>query len=433
MGANVNTNRDAALALAATGIPVFPAIVSWNEKAGKLDKRPAITGWQVGATMDPTQIGEWWRVYPEAVPGIELGRAGLVVIDLDRHPGAPDGVAAFKELCGEYRLAEQPVTLTASNGYHVYFKQPDGEPFGNGRGNLPDGIDVRGKGGWVVAPGAVHVRGEWKADPKRPGLGGSIPALPPFLVEKILPPKKAEGERTNGHGAGGDRERKYAEAALSGVAHEIAGTAPGKRNHTLNAIAFRMGHMIARGWIGRATVEGRLYDAAVTSGLVADDGDYAVRGTIKSGLDAGEREPHEDLRDKDQREREQAYDPNEPPRPLMREMPPADPFPIEALGPLAAAAKAIHDRVQAPLAICGQSVLAAATLAVQGHANVELPIGGKRSKPLSSYFVTVAESGERKTEADHHALWAIRSMRKTCARNTRRKSSNTRMIKRLTR
>jgi hypothetical protein len=59
----------------------------------------------------------------------------------------------------------------------------------------------------------------------------------------------------------------------------------------------------------------------------------------------------------------------EPPRPLMREVPPADPFPVDALGEaLAPAARAIHDRVQAPLAICGQSVLAAATLAVQAHA-----------------------------------------------------------------
>src|SRR6516164_3767034 len=103
----------------------------------------------------------------------------------------------------------------------------------------------------------------------------------------------------------------------------------------------------------------------------------------------------------------------ERPRPLMRELPSADPFPVEALGPvLAPAARAIHDRVQAPMALCGQSVLAAATLVVQAHADVELPIGGKRAKPLSSYFVTIAETGERKTEADYHALWAIRKHEK---------------------
>ncbi len=64
----------------------------------------------------------------------------------------------------------------------------------------------------------------------------------------------------------------------------------------------------------------------------------------------------------------------ETPRPLMREVPPAEPFPVDVLGGvLRSAAEAIHDRTQAPMAICAQSVLAAATLAVQGHADVELP------------------------------------------------------------
>ena len=95
------------------------------------------------------------------------------------------------------------------------------------------------------------------------------------------------------------------------------------------------------------------------------------------------------------------------PRPLMRELPPGDPFPIEALGGvLAPAARAIHDRVRAPLAICGQSVLAAATLAVQGHADIELPTGQKR--PLAEFYLTVAATGERKTSADIEALGPVR-------------------------
>ena len=93
--------------------------------------------------------------------------------------------------------------------------------------------------------------------------------------------------------------------------------------------------------------------------------------------------------------------------PAHRELPPADPFPVDALGTvLASAARAIHDRVRAPLAICGQSVLAAATLAVQGHANVALPMG--HAKPLSSFFVSVAATGERKTAADQEAAWPLR-------------------------
>jgi hypothetical protein len=77
----------------------------------------------------------------------------------------------------------------------------------------------------------------------------------------------------------------------------------------------------------------------------------------------------------------------EPPRPLMREPPAADPFPIDELGDvLAPAARAIHDRVQAPLAICGQAVLAIATLAVQAQADVELPT--QQVRPLTNYFLT---------------------------------------------
>ena len=96
------------------------------------------------------------------------------------------------------------------------------------------------------------------------------------------------------------------------------------------------------------------------------------------------------------------------PRPLMREIPPADEFPVDALGDvLGPAARAIHDRVQAPLAICGQSVLAAASLAVQGHADVVLPIGQGQAKPTSNYFITIASSGERKTGTDSQACWPV--------------------------
>jgi hypothetical protein len=97
----------------------------------------------------------------------------------------------------------------------------------------------------------------------------------------------------------------------------------------------------------------------------------------------------------------------ETPRPLMRELPPADPFPADALGDLlGAAARAIRDRVQAPLAICAQSIISAATLAVQAHADVVLPIG--QGRPLSGYFVSVAETGERKSACDTEATWPIR-------------------------
>ncbi|MCH7937841.1 MAG: DUF3987 domain-containing protein [Proteobacteria bacterium] len=106
----------------------------------------------------------------------------------------------------------------------------------------------------------------------------------------------------------------------------------------------------------------------------------------------------------------QEYQP-EPPRPLVRETEPAEPFPINALGTiLGAAAGAIQDRTQAPMAICAQSVLGAATLAVQGHADVELPTG--HARPVSSFLLSIAATGERKSACDNEALWPIKKREK---------------------
>ncbi len=95
-------------------------------------------------------------------------------------------------------------------------------------------------------------------------------------------------------------------------------------------------------------------------------------------------------------------------RPLFRELPAAMPFPIDALGPLAEPARAIHSIAAAPLSMCGQSVLAAVTLAVQAHRDVELPGGGRR--PLTCILLSVAESGERKSTVDKLAGGGIASV-----------------------
>ena len=92
-------------------------------------------------------------------------------------------------------------------------------------------------------------------------------------------------------------------------------------------------------------------------------------------------------------------------RPLTRELPPAPVFPADVLGPLRKAAEGLHARVQVPFAVAAQSVLAAATLAVQPHRDVDLPGAGRR--PLTGLFATVAESGERKSSCDRIALRAI--------------------------
>jgi hypothetical protein len=65
-------------------------------------------------------------------------------------------------------------------------------------------------------------------------------------------------------------------------------------------------------------------------------------------------------------------------------------------------ARKLRAVIQAPDALCGQSVLAAAALAVQGHADI---VNDGRVHPLTLFLIAIAESGERKTATDQAALW----------------------------
>ena len=90
------------------------------------------------------------------------------------------------------------------------------------------------------------------------------------------------------------------------------------------------------------------------------------------------------------------------PQPLRREPPPAAPYPVDALQDvLGAMARGLVEVVQCPPALAGQSVLAAAALAAQAHADITID---GRTYPLSEFFVTVAGTGERKSAADRDAL-----------------------------
>jgi putative DNA primase/helicase len=94
------------------------------------------------------------------------------------------------------------------------------------------------------------------------------------------------------------------------------------------------------------------------------------------------------------------------PESLRRPLHPPAAYPQDALGPiLGAAAARIHAVVGAPVAMVGQSVLAAASLAVQHHADVSID---GRQEPLSLWCLTISESGERKSAVDHLALKAHR-------------------------
>jgi len=299
-----NPNLIAALSLAAAGLSVFPA---------GPDKRPLLVGWQEKASTKEEQIRKWWHAQPAALPAIIVGRAGLLVIDCDRHPPGSDGIEAFNRLLSANggSLAAVPMTKTANGGAHLFFKQPEGDPLGNGRGELPDGIDVRGVGGFVIAPGAVLPDGKrWQSVNGRPLLTdafktGTIPELPQWLTDIIRANRKPNGDGieyarsfADMRGANGIREQKYALAALSGCAIELARTAEGGRNEKLNKVAYHMGRLIVRGWIEEAAVINALLEACNRNSYLREHGHRATMKTIESGIEAGRKEPHPDLPDR---------------------------------------------------------------------------------------------------------------------------------------
>ncbi len=85
------------------------------------------------------------------------------------------------------------------------------------------------------------------------------------------------------------------------------------------------------------------------------------------------------------------------PQPLYKKLPPPEPYPVDTPGKFSGAAKPIQRVIRAPDTICGQSILAGLALVAQARADIS--IDGRR-RPISCFFVTGGETGERKSVVD---------------------------------
>lgn len=102
----------------------------------------------------------------------------------------------------------------------------------------------------------------------------------------------------------------------------------------------------------------------------------------------------------------------EGPQPLVREIKAGEPYPVDALGPLKTAVEYVQGRTLAPVAIPAQSALAVASLAVMGFADVETLVG---RSPTALYFLSIANSGERKSSCDNFFMKPIRAFESEAA------------------
>lgn len=141
---------DIALYYARQGYPVFPLVP--GDKIPLKDSRGFLD-----ATTSIALVEQFWTKTPEANIGIATGiRSGLLVIDIDPRKNA-NWLAELNRL----HLPPTYTVRTWSRGYHLYFRYPKGCGVSCGSNFVP-GIDWRGEGGYVVAPGSVVNRATYE-------------------------------------------------------------------------------------------------------------------------------------------------------------------------------------------------------------------------------------------------------------------------------
>lgn len=169
------------------GLAVFPL-----EERGK---RPKTRNGFKDATTDAAQVKAWWQQWPNANIGIATGKrsGGIFVIDLDIDDDKGiDGYHTLEDWKRENgNFPDTWTAITGRGGYHLYFRS-DSEV--RNRAGIIDGVDVRGEGGYVVAPPSIHSNGnryEWEYDPEEYDLSEANNNVRYFLETGI----NSNGER----------------------------------------------------------------------------------------------------------------------------------------------------------------------------------------------------------------------------------------------
>jgi hypothetical protein len=198
------------------------------------DKRPLVA-WQAYQTQAASAdvVRAWFAHWPRANVGLVTGRISrLVVLDIDTTHGGDASLRHLESVHGA--LTPTVAAITGGGGHHLYFAHPGG--FVHNKTGLVRGVDVRGDGGYVVAPPSVHASGRpyaWM--PSRSPRECALAPLPAWVRALMHP----AGERV-GH------PLRYWRALVK------EGVAEGERN---NAIASLAGLLLWHGLDAHVTLD----------------------------------------------------------------------------------------------------------------------------------------------------------------------------------
>jgi Bifunctional DNA primase/polymerase, N-terminal/Primase C terminal 1 (PriCT-1) len=209
----MTTLHAAALQLAQKGLAVFPC-----QPRGK---EPACDAGLHAATCDVERINRWWQAFPDLNIGIATGVAsGVFVLDID----GEDGEGSLLRLEGEHGVLPPTVEAITGKGRHCYFRTR--RSIHNSVGQIGIGLDIRGDGGYVIAPPSVHPSGRpyaWSVDTTR-----DFATAPGWLLTII-------GTAKGGNGKAG-KPFEHWHAVLTQPIHN------GERNSTLASICGKLLH-----------------------------------------------------------------------------------------------------------------------------------------------------------------------------------------------
>lgn len=251
-----------ALAYAARGISVFPLLPR--------SKAPMVPNGFLKAVTSADQVRTWWRRRPDCNIGIATGApAGFWVLDVD----GEEAEVALAALEAQFGALPATVQQKTGRGRHLCFAWDPGGPEMRNRskvGGAP--IDVRGNGGYIVAPPSVH-----PGDPKKgvpPGRiyawdAGRSPdeigfaAAPVWLVDLCKPKDQAVAEAAPiaPRAPIGGRATRYGEVVLDACIGSILSATKGSRDSTLYRFACKLAGLCATGHIEQAYLRDELVRA----------------------------------------------------------------------------------------------------------------------------------------------------------------------------
>lgn len=153
------------------------------------------------ATINTDVVRQWWTKWPEANVGIATGAiSDIVVIDVDPRNGGGHSLEVLEDEHG--KLPGTIEAHTGGGGHHFLFKHPrtgyvvknsnDGKKLG-------PGIDIKGDGGYIVAPPSLHASGAeyaWESS-HEPGQI-ELAEMPSWLAEQVTErTEQTEDNRSN--------------------------------------------------------------------------------------------------------------------------------------------------------------------------------------------------------------------------------------------